>query len=99
MVAHGGKWAGDAVEQLIVAVYDGTGFAVHQPRRADDLAAERLANRLVTQAYPENRDLTGEGANEGHEDPGLCGRLRTGRQYRSEEHTSELQSHSDLVCR
>ena len=62
MVAHGSKWAGDAVEQLIVAVDDGTGFAVHQPRRADDLAAERLANRLVTQAYAENRDLTGEGA-------------------------------------
>src|SRR5438034_8101017 len=26
-------------------------------------------------------------------------RARAGRQLRSEEHTSELQSHSDLVCR
>src|SRR5947207_15545087 len=25
--------------------------------------------------------------------------FRTGKTYRSEEHTSELQSHSDLVCR
>src|SRR5438034_6829589 len=29
----------------------------------------------------------------------LDGVGRCGRQYRSEEHTSELQSHSDLVCR
>src|SRR5260221_5401315 len=27
------------------------------------------------------------------------GRVRCGRPSRSEEHTSELQSHSDLVCR
>src|SRR5437588_10336261 len=28
-----------------------------------------------------------------------CARRRPGRRGRSEEHTSELQSHSDLVCR
>src|SRR5437588_1853369 len=28
-----------------------------------------------------------------------CARTRTGAEGRSEEHTSELQSHSDLVCR
>src|SRR5438034_2405036 len=28
-----------------------------------------------------------------------CRALRSGRSIRSEEHTSELQSHSDLVCR
>src|SRR5260221_3566612 len=29
----------------------------------------------------------------------LSGTVRAGRRGRSEEHTSELQSHSDLVCR
>src|SRR5260370_15122877 len=31
--------------------------------------------------------------------PGRCGALRPGRRSRSEEHTSELQSHLNLVCR
>src|SRR5260221_3831470 len=35
-----------------------------------------------------------------HRLPGPCRRRRWGRHHgRSEEHTSELQSHSDLVCR
>src|SRR5260221_10652628 len=36
------------------------------------------------------------GPDHGQEGPGLC---RDHAQARSEEHTSELQSHSDLVCR
>src|SRR5438034_8195833 len=31
--------------------------------------------------------------------PGRCGRFIIGRRTRSEEHTSELQSHSEIVCR
>ena len=33
----------------------------------------------------------------GHESPAVCAEQR--KVFRSEEHTSELQSHSDLVCR
>src|SRR5204862_7260713 len=32
-------------------------------------------------------------------DPGMAGHLRFALRYRSEEHTSELQSRRDLVCR
>src|SRR5215204_7210296 len=32
-------------------------------------------------------------------EPDFCRRWNHGAGYRSEEHTSELQSHSDLVCR
>src|SRR5438309_9329059 len=52
VVAHRRKRAGNPIEQLVVAVHDGTGLAVHQPWRADDLPAERLADRLMARQTP-----------------------------------------------
>src|SRR5260221_8742964 len=57
-------------------------------------------NRLITE--DERRQLLAHGQNRaagGSIDPLPVVRLFTPDAHRSEEHTSELQSHSDLVCR
>src|SRR5205814_7272376 len=73
VIANRREWAGDALEQFVVAMHDGTGLAVHEPRRAHDLAAECLTNCLMAQADAEDRHFAGECANEWDQDAGLRG--------------------------
>src|SRR5712691_4736288 len=60
VVAHRGEGARDALKQLVLVVDDGACLAVHQAGRADDLASECLADRLVSQADAEDRHLSGQ---------------------------------------
>src|SRR5206468_9518093 len=76
------------------------------PRRRDDRAAEdHLARQaLQPRAHDDVRkrlpSLAGGRKRPAHRDGIGTRRARAGaRGYRSEEHTSELQSRSDLVCR
>ena len=56
-------------------------LAVHRRRRADDLAAERLADRLVAEADAEDRDLARSGGDQVEADAGLVRRAGAGRQH------------------
>src|SRR5438132_2828068 len=68
-----------------------------------------FANSATNDATERGQRLTLEAAREvservamdvtGHESRSVCDRSTFSRRRRSEEHTSELQSHSDLVCR
>src|SRR5438034_6206698 len=60
------------------------------PRRAADARADHAPPRALSVAALQARP---------HELMERAADLRTRRHRRSEEHTSELQSHSDLVCR
>ncbi len=55
---------------------------MHEPRRTHDLAAECLADRLMTEADAEDRHFSGERADQGDEDAGLRGCFGPGRQHR-----------------
>ncbi len=55
------------------------GFAVHQVRRAHDLAPERSAQSLMPQADPQDRQLTGEVAEQIHTDAGFLRGAGSGR--------------------
>ena len=57
------------------------GLAVHQAPRADDLAAERRADRLVAEADAEDRQLAGELADRVDADAGLGRRARARREH------------------
>jgi hypothetical protein len=50
MVARGGKRGGKILKNVGAAVFDGGEFAVHLPVCAYNLAAELLANGLMTEA-------------------------------------------------
>src|SRR5437667_6334837 len=70
-------------------------------RRSSDLFAEQREVRVqldrrrqIDSKQPERRMFVVGVV----EEPGIVGAKR-GRHVRSEEHTSELQSHHDLVCR
>src|SRR5947209_4486412 len=56
VVAGGRKRVGQAGEDPLVAVADGGGLAVHQPRRAVDRGAEGDAQGLVAEADPQQGD-------------------------------------------
>ena len=60
---------------------DDVGLAVHLPLRADDLAAERRADRLVAEADAEDRQLAGEGPDRVDADARLGRRARPGREH------------------
>src|SRR6056297_4150213 len=47
----------DAPEHAFAGVVNHRGLAVHHRTRADHLAAERLTDGLMTEAYAENRHL------------------------------------------
>src|SRR2546427_11471206 len=66
----------------------------------NDTATTEIYTLSLHDALPIcGRDLGGAESQGGPGcDPGVCGRPQT-RQCRSEEHTSELQSQSNLVCR
>src|SRR5690606_37337920 len=57
------------------------GLAVEQARRADNLAAQRLPDRLMAQAYAQNRDAGLETVDHCQADARLIGRAGAGRQH------------------
>jgi hypothetical protein len=60
VIARGGQWIGEALENPLVVVVDLVGLAVHQPFGPHDDAARRLANGLMAEADAEERDLAHE---------------------------------------
>ena len=79
VVARGLKWIFDAVEECATIVMNLIDFAVHQTPRADDLAAERLADGLMAQADPQQRQFAGELGDAFDRNAGFGGRARPGR--------------------
>src|SRR5262249_27896548 len=69
----------DPGEQPALVVEDLRGLAVHDPRRADDPAAEHLAHALMAEAHAEQGRCAGESPDHVHRDPGLVRRARPGR--------------------
>ena len=80
-------------------------LAVHRRRRADDLAAERLADRLMAEADAEDRELAGGGGDQVEADAGLVRRARAGGQHdrfglrASASATVSLSLRTDLALR
>src|SRR5678816_2146064 len=60
-------------------VKDRRELAVHHAIGAHDVPTERLSDRLVAEADPEDRNLAGEPADDVYRDPGLVGRAGSGR--------------------
>src|SRR3546814_16109647 len=60
-----------AGEQAAVGMVDAAELAVHRPRRAHDLAAERLPDRLMTETDAEDRPPAGGLADQVQADAGL----------------------------
>src|SRR2546430_8447331 len=79
MIARRGQGALQTLEDTVPAVRHLRELAVHDPRRADDPAAERLPDRLMAEANAEDRDLTREALNERHADASLRRRAGPGR--------------------
>src|ERR1700726_4690938 len=59
MIAHRVERTWQAREDRVAIVNHRRRLAMHQPWRADDLAAERLTDTLMAEADAENRDLAG----------------------------------------
>src|SRR5258708_14425477 len=79
MIARRGQGAPQAFEDALAAVRHLRKLAVHDPRRTNDPAAERLPDRLMAEANAEDRDLTREALNERHADASLRRRAGPGR--------------------
>ena len=85
VVARAGHGLREVAEDGAVVVLDGLGLAVHELRRADDLAAEGCADGLVAEADAEDGDLLvsrkrGEVLDERDEDAGVLRRAGAGRE-------------------
>ncbi len=91
------KWIHDSIEQRAVVVMNLIDFAVHQAPRADDLAAERLADGLMAQAYSQDRQLAGELADAFHRDAGFGRGTRSGRDDQPVGLTGEDLVDRDLI--
>ena len=90
VVARGHEGIGEAGEQAAPVVVDHGGLAVHQARRADHVAAEHLADRLMAQTDAEQRRLSfGRRADKVHADAGLVRGART----RGQDDSVGFQSH------
>ena len=59
VVARGVEGIGQAGEDAGAVVVDRRGLAVHEPVRADDIAAEDVADALVAEADAEKRRVSG----------------------------------------
>ncbi len=82
MVPHHLQRTRHALEQPGAVVAHARGLAVHHPaRRADHAPAIRLADRLMSEAYAEDRDVGAVSPDRGDADPRLCRRARSGRQH------------------
>ena len=56
MIPGGGKWIGHPFKQVPAVMFDQRRFAMHHPVIHHHLRPERVADTLVTQANPKNRD-------------------------------------------
>src|SRR3989338_10665814 len=74
MVARCGKLARQAAEPARSLMPDRRSLAVHQLPRVNDLAAEGLADALVSQADAEDGDFPGKFPDQRHRDAGLVRR-------------------------
>src|ERR1700681_2915263 len=66
-------------EYPFASMSDGRQFAVHHAARPDDTPPERLADGLVPEAYPEDRNFAREALHQRHRDAGFVGRARARR--------------------
>jgi len=57
---------GQPGKQPASIMIDCRGLTVHQTARPHDLASKHLHNRLMSEAHPEHRDRSGEGADHVH---------------------------------
>ena len=73
MVARSRKWAWQAVEDSFAVMKYFRRFAVHDPPGADNLAAEDFTDRLVAEADPQDRDLSGKSPDHLAADPRFFG--------------------------
>ena len=78
-------------------VRDLVDLAVHEARRAHDLAAERRADRLVAEADAEDRQLAGEGLDRGDAHARLGRRARARRQDQRRRRQGSDAGDVDLV--
>jgi len=83
VIARGRHGTGQAVEDGFVIVRDGAGFAVHEVRCAHDLSAESGADGLMSQADAEDRNFSGEVADQIDADAGVLRGAGAGRDHDS----------------
>ena len=79
MVASGRHRCGQTVEDGLVIVRDGAGFAVHEVGGADDFSAESCADGLMSEADAEDGNFSGEVADESDADAGILRNAGAGR--------------------
>src|SRR5260370_1165516 len=81
MIPHRVEGIRQVREDRFAIVNHRRGLAMHQPARADDLRAERLADTLMTEAHAENRHLARHLAQDAERDTSLGRRARSRRDY------------------
>src|SRR5689334_1410152 len=64
MITGRRKWLLQSAENTLILVVHARYFAVHHLLRMHDLAAESLADALMTEAHAQYRDLSGEALDE-----------------------------------
>ncbi len=79
VVARGHEVLRQLAKDRLVVVMDAAGLAVHEVRGANDLAAEGVADGLMTQADAQKRNLAGEAPDDVDADAGILGHARAGR--------------------
>src|SRR3954468_8028619 len=79
MIARGRHGFRHVLEQRFAVMLDTAGFAVHQLMRTDNLAAERRAQGLMSQAHAQHRTLAGEMLDQINADARLLRRAGSGR--------------------
>ena len=79
MIAGGGEALRQAFENVGVFVEDGRGLAVHEAVGPHDVAAEIMADRLMSKAYAEDGFFTGERRDHVERHAGFFGRTGAGR--------------------
>src|SRR5690348_10470368 len=73
----------EAAEDCFAVVMNFAGFAMHDFGRADDASAERLADRLMSQANPQDRNFACKTLDQRLADAGLLRSAGAGRNYDS----------------
>ncbi len=79
MVARSFEILREAAKNRSAVVVNFAGFAVHDFFRADDFAAERVADGLMAEANAENGNFSGETLDDGHAQAGFARRAGAGR--------------------
>ena len=93
MIAGRGHGRGQAPKDGSAVVLHRAGLAVHEVRRADDVAAEGVADGLMTQTDAKHRNLAGEVADQFDADARFVRRAGTRRDHdRLRTHRSRLRS-------